>query len=78
LIIAPEVFDIQKHPARNAERVARIKRLVSGDYEPRGLFDVYYGKIDPEEQKDLPAFSYLPILTALGKIFIRFHRFRSC
>ena len=60
LIIAPEVFDIQKHPERNAERVARIKRLVSGDYEPRGLFDVYYGKIDPEAQKDLPAFSYFP------------------
>lgn len=58
LIIAPEVFDIQKYPARNAERVARIKRLVSGEYRSCGLFDVYYGKIDPEAQKSLPAFSY--------------------
>lgn len=58
MIIAPEVFDLQKFPARNAERVVRIKRVVSGEYQPRGLFDVYYGKIDAEMQKNLPPFSY--------------------
>ena len=36
MIIAPEVFDLQRYPARNAERVARIKRLASGAYRPRG------------------------------------------
>ncbi|MEW5912355.1 MAG: biosynthetic peptidoglycan transglycosylase [Thermodesulfobacteriota bacterium] len=58
MIIAPQVFDLHKHPARNAERVRRIKRLVSGEYRPRGLMDLYYGKMDPEAQKDLPPFSY--------------------
>lgn len=58
MVIAPEVFDIQRFPTRNAERVARIKRVVSGEYKPRGLFDVYYGKIDADAQKKLPTFSY--------------------
>ena len=58
LIIAPEVFDPLTYPARSAERVARIKRVVSGEYEPRGLFDVYYGKVDPDAQGRLPTFSY--------------------
>jgi len=59
-IIAPEVFNIHNYPARNVERVARIKRLISGEYKPLGLFDLYYGKIEPEAQKQLPAFSYFP------------------
>ena len=58
MIIALETFSVQKFPARNAERVARIKRVVSGEYSPRGLFDVYYGKIDVEMQKELPPLSY--------------------
>ena len=58
MLIAPEVFDVQKFPARNAERVRRIKLLVSGEYKPRGLFDLYYGKIDAETRKNLPSFSY--------------------
>jgi membrane peptidoglycan carboxypeptidase len=57
-IIAPLVFDIQKFPARNAERVDRIKRVVNGEYKPRGLFDLYYGKLDADIQKNLPPFSY--------------------
>lgn len=60
MVIAPEVFDLQRHPARNAERVARIKQVVSGAYRPRGLLDVYYGKLDAEAQKKLPAISYFP------------------
>jgi membrane peptidoglycan carboxypeptidase len=58
MVIAPNVFDLQRYPARNAERVARIRRLVRGEYRPKGLFDVYYGPIDPDARKDLPTFSY--------------------
>ena len=58
MIIAPAVFDLRAHPDRNAERVARIKRLVAGEYVPRGVCDLYYGKIAPEAQEDLPPFSY--------------------
>jgi membrane peptidoglycan carboxypeptidase len=58
MLIAPEVFSVRKFPPRNAERVARIKRVVSGEYKPRGLFDLYYGNIDVEVQKDLPPLSY--------------------
>jgi len=57
-IIAPNVFDIRNQPERNAQRVARIRSLVAGQYTPRGLCDVYYGKLDPDLQKALPAFSY--------------------
>ena len=32
MVVAPNVFDLQRHPARNAERVARIRRLVRGRY----------------------------------------------
>lgn len=58
MLIAPAVFDVQKFPAHNAERVRRIKLLVSGEYKPRGLFDLYYGKVDAETRKNLPSFSY--------------------
>ncbi len=58
MLIAPEVFNVQKFPGRNAERVSRIRKVVSGEYLPRGLFDMYYGKVDIEGQKDLPPLSY--------------------
>lgn len=58
MLIAPEVFDVQKFPGRNAERAARIKRVVSDEYKPRGLFDMYYGKMDIEVQRNLPPLSY--------------------
>lgn len=57
-LIAPEVFDVQIEPERVAERVARIKRLVGGTYRPRGVFDLYYGAIDPQVRKLLPRLSY--------------------
>jgi hypothetical protein len=59
MIIAPEAFDIESFPARNRERAARIGRVVSGEYKPRGLLDVYYGKLDAETQRKLPPLSYL-------------------
>lgn len=58
MLIAPEVFNVRTAPALNAERVVRIRKLVSGEYVPRGLFDLYYGPIDPAVRKDLPPLSY--------------------
>lgn len=58
MIIAPETFDIEKFPERNRERVNRIKKMVSGEYKPRGLFDLYYGPLDAETRKNLPPLSY--------------------
>ncbi len=58
MIIAPAAFDIEKFPDRNRERVTRIKRLVAGEYEPRGLFDLYYGPLDRKTQENLPSLSY--------------------
>lgn len=58
MIIAPETFDIEKFPVRNKERVNRITRLVSGEYKPRGLCDLYYGELDAEARKNLPPLSY--------------------
>jgi membrane peptidoglycan carboxypeptidase len=58
MIIAPETFNIEKFPARNKERVERIKRLVNGEYKPSGLFDLYYGPLDAETQKNIPPLSY--------------------
>lgn len=58
MIIAPDTFNIEDFPERNLERVNRIKKLISGEYKPHGLFDVYYGPLDKETQKKLPFFSY--------------------
>jgi membrane carboxypeptidase/penicillin-binding protein len=41
--IAPTVFNLREHPERNANRVAAIKRVLSGAYAPRGVMDQYYG-----------------------------------
>ncbi|MCG7874481.1 MAG: transglycosylase domain-containing protein [Candidatus Thiodiazotropha lotti] len=58
MIIAPETFNINKHPARNKLRVARLKHVINGDYEPKGLFDLYYGRVDRETLQNLPPLSY--------------------
>jgi membrane peptidoglycan carboxypeptidase len=58
MMIAPETFSVEKYPLRNKERVARIKKVVSGEYKPRGLFDLYYGKLDREVQESVPPLSY--------------------
>jgi hypothetical protein len=41
--IRPTEFHLLDYPERNANRVAAIKRLLSGAYRPRGLMDLYYG-----------------------------------
>lgn len=58
MLIAPATFDVNRYPGRNHERVERIKRVVSGEYVPRGLFDVFYGKLDADIQQGVPPLSY--------------------
>ena len=58
MIIAPMAFNIEKHPEQNKQRVIRIKQVISGEYHTKGLFDLYYGKLDQETQKKLAPFSY--------------------
>ncbi|MBI5249268.1 MAG: transglycosylase domain-containing protein [Desulfomonile tiedjei] len=58
MLIAPTTFDIKRYPERNHERVERIKRVVSGEYVPRGLFDVFYGKLEKDIQRNIPPLSY--------------------
>ena len=50
MLVAPATFDVKRYPERNRERVERIKRVVSGTYLPRSLFDVFYGKLDKDIQ----------------------------
>ena len=59
MIIMPTTFHLLDHPAWNRERSRRIKELVAGKYQPRGLMDQYYGNLSPEViSAGLPAFSY--------------------
>lgn len=59
--IAPATFNVKDHPSANAERVARIKKLISGEYKPKGLMDVYYGPLSTETVKaGLAPASYFP------------------
>ena len=57
-LIAPAIFSPLKNQKMNSDRVEKIKKLITGEYVPRGLFDVYYGKIPQEFQKDLAPASY--------------------
>ena len=58
MIIAPNTFNIEKHPERNKQRIQRIKLLIDGQYIPKGLCDLYYGKINKSFTDELPRFSY--------------------
>ncbi|MBI5657707.1 MAG: transglycosylase domain-containing protein [Geobacter sp.] len=58
MLIAPATFDVKRYPERNRERVERIKRVASGEYVPRGLFDVFYGKLAKDIQQNIPPLSY--------------------
>ena len=59
MLIAPKTFHVLEHPDWNAERVHRIKKLISGEYQPKGLMDLYYGKLPSEiVESGLPPFSY--------------------
>jgi membrane peptidoglycan carboxypeptidase len=59
MIIAPKTFHLLAHPDWNSERVRRIKKLISGEYQPKGLMDLYYGNLPPEVvESGLPPLSY--------------------
>ncbi len=58
MILGPSTFSVSQHPDRNAERAARIKALVAGQYQSKGLFDITYGKVSADIQKELLPFSY--------------------
>lgn len=60
MINAPETFNIIKNPESNKRRTERIKKVVSGEYKPKSLMDMYYGTLTPEEQKGLAPSSYFP------------------
>jgi membrane carboxypeptidase/penicillin-binding protein len=42
MIVGPDGYNLVRFPARNAERVRRIKKLLRGECKPSGLADVYY------------------------------------
>lgn len=58
MLIVPATFDVKRYPECNRERIERIKRVVSGEYVPHGLFDVFYGKLDKDIQENIPPLSY--------------------
>lgn len=45
-LINPETLNIKDHPRENAQRVERIKKVLSGAFKPRGLFDITYEGAD--------------------------------
>lgn len=61
MVIAPATFNVKGRPEANAERVARIKRLLAGEYKPKGLMDLYYGPLSSSTvNAGLPPASYFP------------------
>lgn len=60
MVIAPVNFHVRDRPQANAERASRLAKVVSGEYQPRGLMDIYYGPLDAETQKGLAPASYFP------------------
>lgn len=41
-LINPQNLNVKDHPKENAQRVQRIKKVLSGKYSPNGLFDITY------------------------------------
>lgn len=62
MINSPQGFHILERPAANAKRTERLIKVVSGEYKPKHLMDLYYGKLDRETQKYLAPASYFPKL----------------
>lgn len=42
MLIGPNKLDPLRHPRENAERVARIEKLLAGKCSPTGVSDNYY------------------------------------
>ncbi len=45
-LISPNRLNVKSHPRENAQRVQRIKKVLSGVYTPKGLFDITYEDAD--------------------------------
>lgn len=41
-LIDPEGLNVKDNPEKNAQRVERVKMVLSGEYTPQGLFDIEY------------------------------------
>lgn len=67
MIIAPRNFHILDRPAANEERTRRVQKVVSGEYQPMNLMDVYYGPLDDETRKGLAPASYFPSIYIQSK-----------
>ena len=59
MIVMPSTFHVLDHPEWNRDRTNRIKKLVAGEYNPKGLMDQFYGEL-PQDVIDngLPPASY--------------------
>ena len=64
VINSPDGFHLRRRPAANGERVRRIQKLLSGEYEPKALRDMYYGPLDAETQI-IPGPGVLSVFTLL-------------
>lgn len=62
MINSPQGFHILDRPTANQERTVRMMKVVSGEYKPKHLMDMYYGKLDRETQKYLAPASYYPAI----------------
>jgi membrane carboxypeptidase/penicillin-binding protein len=62
MLAAPDTFSLVANPQANKDRVARIKKVISGEYVPVDLMDIYYGPLDPYTQTALAPASYFPSL----------------
>jgi membrane peptidoglycan carboxypeptidase len=52
MCVGPNEFSVASHPQRNADRVARIERLLRGECRPTGWLDVYYKACGPSKALD--------------------------
>ncbi len=63
MLVAPDTFHIIDHPEWNRDRTNRIKELIAGNYEPKGLMDTFYGELPQEViNAGLPVSSYFGFL----------------
>jgi membrane peptidoglycan carboxypeptidase len=63
MLVAPTTLNILGHPEWNKERTNRIKKLVAGNYKPKGLMDTFYGELPQEViNAGLPVSSYFGFL----------------
>lgn len=45
-LTSPSTLNVKDYPTENAQRVQRIKKMLSGLYQPRGVFDITYEGAD--------------------------------